>query len=566
MLDAAALDRLSRELGAPSGGDGLDAAQERGQRRAQGAYFTPAPLVDFVVDAALSARFARPVRWADDGTPRVRVLDPSAGDGRFLASALRWLVARAVERGARPGPDLERAIARRCLMGIERSESFAVEARRRVRDASFLVAEALLGAPIEDGVDVVVGNPPYLRSINLERTDPALWAALRGRFAATSFGEWDLYGAFIERALEWLGPHGHVGFVVPSRWLTARFAGPLRGLLARRNAVRAVVDFGAEQLFDGATTYPSVVLLSRPPGQRVFVGRRDDAGWRTGELDCGALGDAPWQLSVGELRAQLDRLVAGGLALGDVARIVKGCGTNADRVFALERPERRAELLVGHSRALDATVAVESNAARACLRGRDVGGFELRGEVACVYPYDRAGNLIDPTELQSRWPHCWSYLQRTREVLDARERGRFRGPRFYRFGRPQNLEFFADPAAKVVVPDVARGGRAAIERRGRLCLDTAYALRPRPGAPAHVTVELLAAVLNSRVAALWLAETGVPLRGNYVRMKTAYLAGMPVPRAATPASEVTRLVRCRAPIDRIEVALEAAYGAGIDSV
>ena len=45
-----------------------------------------------------------------------------------------------------------------------------------------------------------------------------------------------------------------------------------------------------------------------------------------------------------------------------------------------------------------------------------------------------------------------------------------------------------------------------------------------------MSLALLLAVFNSRAAGLWLRETGVPLRGGYVRLKTAYLE--PLPAAA----------------------------------
>ncbi len=38
------------------------------------------------------------------------------------------------------------------------------------------------------------------------------------------------------------------------------------------------------------------------------------------------------------------------------------------------------------------------------------------------------------------------------------------------------------------------------------------------------------------MVATWLRAHGIPLRGGYFRMKTAYLAGLPVPDPATPAA------------------------------
>jgi hypothetical protein len=148
-----------------------------------------------------------------------------------------------------------------------------------------------------------------------------------------------------------------------------------------------------------------------------------------------------------------------------------------------------------------------------------------------LVPY-RGERLIDPDELCARFPRAADYLERCRKLLEARERGRFRGETFYRFGRPQNLAFLADPAAKVVVPDVAREGRALVDDSGAFVLDSAYAIRLAAGAPAGPSLALVAAVLNSPVVALWLRETGVQLRGGYVRMKTDYLRGLPLPPPA----------------------------------
>jgi hypothetical protein len=81
------LARLSRALSGPEQA-GADGARPRARRREQGAYFTPAPLVDLVVREALAARLARqPPVWREDGAPELLVLDPAAGDGRFLDAA-----------------------------------------------------------------------------------------------------------------------------------------------------------------------------------------------------------------------------------------------------------------------------------------------------------------------------------------------------------------------------------------------------------------------------------------------------------------------------------------------
>lgn len=500
----------------------------RGQRRARGVVYTPPALVDFVVEQTLA-----PLAGARGA---LTVLDPACGDGRFLLAAARWAWRHAPKVALR-------------LVGVERDPGSAERARQALADApaSVVLGEALLGAQVEP-VDVVLGNPPYVRSVHLRSHDPELWRALRGRFAATSHGEWDLYAAFIERSLTWTRPGGRVGLVVPSRWLTAAFAAGLRARVA--SEVASVLDFGATQVFPGATTYASVLVLERARrrGEAVFV-RHTDTGWQRDLLDLPASAGAPWIVRGGPARQALG---GGGGTLGAVAQVAKGCGTNADRIFVV-RGALRDGLLVGRN-GLGHPVAIEAEAARPCLRGRDVRGdaeppadHDAEQRDFCVLPYQLSASgrptLWDWRELQRRLPALAAYLASQRAGLEARERGRFAGAEFYRFGRPQNLAFLLDPAPKLVVPDVTLGGRVCLDR-GSLVLDSAYALRPHPDAPTPWrSLALLAALLRSSAVRLWLEMVGVPLRGNYVRMKTAFLAPMPLPpdgpelRAAAEAAE-----------------------------
>jgi adenine-specific DNA-methyltransferase len=169
-------------------------------RRARGQVFTPAWLADLVCELTLG-RSPGPVT----------VLDPAAGDGAMLAAV------------ARRAPDAR-------LIGWERDAGLVRRCRAQLPTANVHQLESLFGAPAAPGFDAVIANPPYIRSIRLRAIDPDLWSAVRGTFVATSRGEWDLYGAFIERSLTWVRPGGRVGLIVPSRWLTAQWAQPLRAL------------------------------------------------------------------------------------------------------------------------------------------------------------------------------------------------------------------------------------------------------------------------------------------------------------------------------------------------
>lgn len=504
-MDLARLDRIVDDARTPV----TRTARERVRRRASGQVFTPPALARLVCEEVLGPLAAALARGRR-ARRVVTVLDPAAGDGAFLA-AVREVAA---------GLGLEAT-----LIGVERDPALAAACRERLPRATVHQAEALLGTPPLPAIDAVVGNPPYVRSIRLKASDPDLWSALRGRFAASAHGEWDLYGVFLEKALDWVRPGGRVGLVTPSRWLSAAWAGPLRAALAATGAVRTLVDFGAAQVFADATTYASVIVLERSAADvPAEVVARAGEGWQRRTLDPAAIGEGSWLAGAAKPGAP----AAEGLRLGDVARIAKGTGTNADPVFVLVDAIVDGELVRG--RGPDgAAVVLERDATRPCWRGRDIQDGATTPRARCVVPYD-GDRLIPWAALAARWPRAAAYLMAHRARLEARERGRFAGERFHCFGRPQNLAFLLDRAAKVIVPDVCRAPRAVIDREGALVLDTAYALRPLPDAPAPWRdVAALHALMRSSAVPTWLARTGAPLRGDYRRWKTAYLAPMPLP-------------------------------------
>ncbi|MBT8491878.1 MAG: Eco57I restriction-modification methylase domain-containing protein [Deltaproteobacteria bacterium] len=515
MFELARLRRVSSRCCQAESGP--DARRRYQDRRAQGAFFTPKPLADLVVETTLAPLVdGLPV----GRVPKLTVIDPACGDGRFLASAEAYLRARLQLEGTQAAE-----LRRRCLVGIERDPQFAEAARGTVPGSEIVVAEALSSSRMAGGANAFIGNPPYLRSIHLGAADQALRDQLRGRFEATSFGEWDLYAAFLEHAYDMLAPGGQLGFVVPSRWLTASYASGLRAKLAERGAMRALIDFGSEQVFSDATTYASAVFLSRRRCEQMTVARLRSRQWSQGLVATSSLSATPWRLSIGATASRLQMVEGGRPRLGELARVVKGAGTNCDPVFHFEAAPTRSGKTRVYSRAIDAEVVLESAALRPCFRGREVPRVldEPMPGLALV-PYHRDGSLWAPATVQERYPLVWRYLLDCRQRLEARERGRFAGPQFYCFGRPQNMRLLMGATPRVVVPDVARGGRAHADRAGIFALDSAYAVVPEQ--PVHL--EALAAILASPMVLWWLGERGVLLRGGYVRMKTAYLRELPV--------------------------------------
>jgi len=164
------------------------AALERGRRKDLGAYYTALPVVDFLVG------------WGLEVSHGI-VMDPSCGDGRFLAAA--------VQRGAREliGCDLDRDALRLADVAVADAEPPV-----RWHNGDFFQLTPAQTGP----VDLVVGNPPFIRyqQFGAESRALALASALKvgaklSRLAAS-------WAPFLLHAMQFLRPGGAMGMVVPA--------------------------------------------------------------------------------------------------------------------------------------------------------------------------------------------------------------------------------------------------------------------------------------------------------------------------------------------------------------
>ena len=200
------------------------------RRRALGAWYTPEPLVEHVLDAVLAMAMPR--------RRRLRVLDPACGDGRFLAAAARRL-----------GPSVE-------LVGIDLDEDALAVARTRLGPDANLHHGDGLTTTISGPIDLVVGNPPFLSQLARATT--------RGGTSALGGGPYtDTAALFLLRAVQVVRRDGgRVGLVLPQSVLAARDAGPVRAAVLRDAHLRSLWVAGA-RVFPEAQVLTVVTVFER---------------------------------------------------------------------------------------------------------------------------------------------------------------------------------------------------------------------------------------------------------------------------------------------------------------
>ncbi len=396
------------------------------------------------------------------------------------------------------------------------------------------------------GFDAVVGNPPWVRSINLKQSNKANWRYLKENYNSASSGEYDIYLCFIESGLSLISDGGEFGFITPNKWFTSNVGGNLRGILSEGNYVTEIVDFGSYQLFEGITTYSCLLFLNKQNTTGINVSEltgfeRDtdpevgtDEFWQKGTIDSDSLTSESWSFNIGPIGKLFDKLDTLP-ALGDHANIFKGVGTNADTVYLLKNATDGF-----YSKELDETIELEDDILRPALKGNDIHSYHYDKEHRLLFPYEFHNGdteLISENKLKESYPQTWNYLQRVQETLESRESGKYRGDEdWYRFGRPQNMKLLGQE--KAVLPDVVNESTLAYDNEGRYILDTAYGIVSDTYNDKYLT-----AILNSDLLTVFLHLTGTDLRGGYFRMKTAYLNPFPIPNLNFTTSDSERELR-----------------------
>jgi hypothetical protein len=269
---------------------------ERSRGKDAGAYYTPIPVVNFML-AELEDR--RPLERG------VRVLDPSCGSGAFLVQCYRRLIERQFPATSdRPRPVQLRELLQRSIFGIDRDgDACSVTELSLIltlldycdppdlEDGTRFKLPALRGENIIEEnffstqhdcrellgrrkFDWIIGNPPWkkLNPKRLLEDDKPTWQWMQGRAErGTPVGANQVAQAFVWELLRYLADSGHAALLLPAMLLFEEHSRAFRAEFFRQFRVDSVANFSnlTEVLFAGRSRVPAAAFFfaqrSEPP-------------------------------------------------------------------------------------------------------------------------------------------------------------------------------------------------------------------------------------------------------------------------------------------------------------
>ena len=128
--------------------------------------------------------------------------------------------------------------------------------------ADFFDPGKMFGPALDDGFDVVIGNPPYVQIQKFSAAHKAAWSAQVPKlktYAPTA----DIYCLFYERGVRLLKDGGQLSYITSNKWMRAGYGEKLRDFFCKDAAVEEVIDFGGVPVFNAAMVDTAIVRLAK---------------------------------------------------------------------------------------------------------------------------------------------------------------------------------------------------------------------------------------------------------------------------------------------------------------
>ncbi len=262
----AVADHNEKRPGPDARGPSYLTAIDRGARRRTGAFYTPGPIANGLVERAATGLALAPPH-------RPTVCDPSVGGGALVLAAARLLERAGHDRATIVadllwGADVDAdavAVSRSALHDWAAEAGAAVQADHLVVGDSLGTGRAVWPDAPASGFDLVVGNPPFLNQLGRATVRPRAQARrLRSRLGDPVTPYADTAALFLAETVTWLAPSGQLALIVPESVLAARDAGPARAA-ARADASLVGFWWPGVRVFDAAVDVCAPMLARGAP-------------------------------------------------------------------------------------------------------------------------------------------------------------------------------------------------------------------------------------------------------------------------------------------------------------
>lgn len=413
-----------------------------------GAVYTPQNIRTYMIDRAFNGI---------DVDNSFSIADISCGCGCFLIDAAKYIkkvtnfTYKYIYRHFIYGVDIESyAVERAKIMlsllalkdGEDEEFSFNVWTGNSL---NFAFGEKI---PNFKGFNIVIGNPPYVCSRNIDDNSKTYLK----NWSVSSTGHPDLYIPFFQIGYENLCKDGRLCYITMNSFFKSLNGRGLRQYIKSQKIDLSIKDFRSAQIFKSKSTYTCICLMKKGESNYITYSVNDGINLKKDYyhniIDYSRL-DAMkgWNLYDTSFCTKVENV---GIPLGKYCKSSHGLATLCNSIYIFDPLQddekyyyREYEGKIYKIEKIICKKAVNSN------KVNDSNSFNSLVHTI-IYPYYECGNIISEEEFSSIAPNAYNFLSLNKDRLLQRDKGKQdQYPTWYSFGRTQGLKL---PSAKLFFP------------------------------------------------------------------------------------------------------------------
>ncbi|MBD3628287.1 N-6 DNA methylase [Cyclobacterium sp.] len=414
-----------------------------------GAIYTPKYIRDYIINESL--------RSNKKERENIKICDPACGCSAFLLSCAKLL------NNVTGRPFSE--IFRNQLFGLD-IEEFSIE-RSKILLSLLAISEGedeesfdfnlfkgnALSFDWSDypsdfsGFDIVLGNPPYVCSRNMDQES----LDLIDNWEVTKSGHPDLYIPFFQLGFESLKADGILGFITVNTFIKSVNGRSLREYFSRNKVDLKIINFGGEQIFKNRSTYTCICFLKNSAGKIKYkkatpdsIESIKDSMFISYEYDTLHDHDG-WNLVDSKDQLEyVNKIEAVGRPFKDVYTTRNGIATLKNDIykfFPFGEDDRYFLLKTKNG----SVYKIEKDICRDIVNPNKARSEEdiLVNNEKIIFPYTQSEReilILEEQVFQELYPHTYQYLCGNREILSTRDKGQREYEKWYAYGRRQSLD------------------------------------------------------------------------------------------------------------------------------
>ena len=407
------------------------------------------------------------------------------------------------------------------------------------------------------GFDVVIGNPPYMRVQEIEKTQPNAKVYYEANYQNAK-AAYDLANLFFELAVNISNQTANNSYIFPHKFFNAGSAEVFRDYLIAGKFIDKVAHFGANMVFDDADTYTCVAWFSKHQNDgflfqqfpyksdfHSLMLKNESYGLMTYDMiqRASALyGNNQWIMFNDPKGYDLfEKIYINSKTLEDSFEgIYQGLATSKDDLYILENGSFENNLLTATVPISNTSYQLEPDLFKPFLMGKDVQRYaNLSTNKYVFFPYLIENNqprIVPVAEIEENYPLTFIYLTEHEKQFKARESGKAgKMEHWHAYIYPKNLNKFEQP--KLSSMEIcANHPNVIFNYQNFYHSTTVYSWVKKE--TTKESYEYFLAVANSSLLWWFLKLTGDTLQGDARRFKTNYLNPFPIPAEVSEAQEI----------------------------